>query len=211
MVAPVDLRVTAVADAVLVAGADQVAPLAEVLARVFDDDPVSQWIFPGPRRRPAGLRAWFRIQVRDQLPFGGVYAMADRTGAAVWTPPGRPVPTGAAALAHLLPVGPYVLGTLVRTLRFLGEIEQARPTEPHWYLDTVGVVEAVRGHGVGAALLEPVLTHCDAEGTGAYLESSKRRNLPFYRRHGFTVVAELGGRAAPPVWGMWRDPAPPGR
>ncbi len=48
-----------------------------------------------------------------------------------------------------------------------------------------------QGKGVGGALMRPVLEHCDAEGIPCYLESSKERNLPFYRRHGFEVVEEL--------------------
>ncbi len=68
------------------------------------------------------------------------------------------------------------------------------PHEPHWYLATLGTAVEQQGKGVGGALLRPVLEHCDAEGLPCYLESSKERNVPFYRRHGFEVVA--GGAAA---------------
>ena len=39
--------------------------------------------------------------------------------------------------------------------------------------------------------MRPVLAHCDREGLPCYLESSKERNVPFYRRHGFEVVQEV--------------------
>ena len=50
-------------------------------------------------------------------------------------------------------------------------------------------------------------TAATSEGLGAYLESSKESNVPFYRRHGFEVTGRLdapGG--APPLHLMWRDP-----
>ncbi len=184
--------------------------LCDLLVAAFDDDPVATFIFPDPRLRPRGLHTWFRLQIaKGQLPFGGVFTNADRTGAAVWAPPGRPVAHGLAGIVGLLPVAPYVLRTLRPTLSFLTAIEKAHPTEPHWYLATLGTHPSVQGRGIGSSLLAPVLALCDAEGTPAYLESSKERNVPFYRRHGFEVVGELQFGESPPIWRMWRQPVAP--
>ena len=173
--------------------------MAAQLARTFDDDPVMRHIFRNDARREAGLRAYFTTQMRsDYIPFGGCYTTEGYTGSAVWAPAGKPLRTGFGGILTMLPVLPYVAANLRTTLRLLTLIEAKHPHEPHWYLATLGTAVDQQGKGVGGALLRPVLEHCDAEGLPCYLESSKERNLPFYRRHGFEVVEEvpLPGRRA---------------
>jgi hypothetical protein len=51
-----------------------------------------------------------------------------------------------------------------------------------------------------------VLERCDRDGIGAYLESSKPRNLDFYARFGFRSTGELSLPYGPKMWPMWREP-----
>lgn len=195
---------------VRVAGTGDVAPVLAALARAFDDDPIARFLLPGARRRPAGLRAYFGVQIDDLLPYGTVYTTEDHAGAAVWAPPGKPPVAGARALLSLLRVLPFVAGSgLPRALRFLSRMEAIHPREPHWYLATLGTDPPRQGRGIGSALLAPALGRCDHEGLRAYLESSKEQNLPFYRRHGFEVTGQFSVAGSPPLWTMWRDPRPP--
>lgn len=85
-------------------------------------------------------------------------------------------------------------------------IERRHPAAPpHWYLATLGTDPDAQGRGLGAAVLAPVLEECDRDGVGAYLESSKERNLDYYARFGFRVTRELRLPRGPRVWLMWRD------
>ena len=168
-------------------------------------------IFRNPARREAGLRAFFGTQMRaDYLPFGGCYTTEGYSGSAIWAPAGKPMQTGLGGIFALLPVLPFVASNLRATLHLLTFIETKHPREPHWYLATLGTAVEQQGRGVGGALLRPVLEHCDAEGIPCYLESSKERNVPFYRRHGFEVVEELPlPDDGPTLWTMWREPTTP--
>jgi GNAT superfamily N-acetyltransferase len=87
-------------------------------------------------------------------------------------------------------------------------VERQHPRSAHWYLAVLGTDPVHQGKGIGSALLAPVLERCDHEGIGAYLESSKNSNIPFYRRHGFEVTGEIPLPGGPSVWPMWRDPRP---
>ena len=189
---------------------DDVDAMAAQLARTFWDDPVTSYIFSNEARREAGLRAYFRTQMRaDYLPFGGCYTTDGHAGSAIWAPAGKPLLTGLTAILTMIPVLRYVATNLPTTIRLLNMVESMHPHEPHWYLATLGTAVDRQGRGVGSSLMRPVLTHCDAEGIPCYLESSKERNVPFYRRHGFEVVEEVtlpGG--GPPLWTMWREPQP---
>lgn len=188
-----------------------VEAMAAQLAKTFWDDPIATTVFPNARRREAGLHVFFRTQMRgDYLPFGGCYTTDDYAGSAIWAPAGKPLLTGIRALRTLAPVLPYVAGNLATTLRLLNTVETLHPHAPHWYLASLGTAVDRQGKGIGSALVRPVLEHCDAEGLPCYLESSKERNVPFYRRHGFEVVQEvrLGG-GGPTIWTMWREPRPP--
>jgi GNAT superfamily N-acetyltransferase len=189
---------------------DDVEPMIEQLCRTFFDDPVMSFVFNEDRRRPAAMRAYFGSQMRrDYLRWGGCYTTDDHMGSAIWGPAGKPLLTGLAGIASLRPVVPFVAKHLITTLRMIALIESSHPHVPHWYLATLGTDPEMQGKGVGSALLQPVLEHCDRDGLPAYLESSKERNVPFYARHGFAVVKEVslpGG--GPKIWTMWRDPQP---
>ena len=91
------------------ATADDVDAMAAQLAKTFWDDPVTSHIFRNEARRDAGLRAYFRTQMRaDYLPFGGCYMAEGYAGSAIWAPAGKPLLTGLRRVLTMLPVLPYV-------------------------------------------------------------------------------------------------------
>ena len=185
--------------------------MVDLLVRSFDDDPVSNFVFSGDRRRRLGLHSFFTTLIRRQyLNFGHVYTTEDFGGAAVWGPPGRHR-QGLKELFELLPTVPFLMGTrMIRALQLLTEIDALHPKEPHWYLSTLGTEPDRQGTGIGSALLTATLAQIDEEGMPAYLESSKERNVPLYARFGFEVIEEFRSRpGSPPLWRMWREPRMP--
>jgi GNAT superfamily N-acetyltransferase len=187
---------------------NDIEPMVANLCRAFADDPVMQHVFRGPKKQQNGMRAYFRTQMRaDYMRWGGCYTTDDHMGSSIWGPAGKPLLSGLAGLATLRPVIPYVYKHMLATVQLTNLIESLHPKVPHWYLATLGTDPDAQGKGVGSALLQPVLDHCDQEGIGAYLESSKEKNIPFYSRHGFEVQKEVDLPAGgPKIWTMWREP-----
>jgi GNAT superfamily N-acetyltransferase len=74
-------------------------------------------------------------------------------------------------------------------------------------LYSLGVTPTRQGHGIGSALLQPLLARADTEALPCYLETGVARHVGFYERQGFQVVAEGGlPRGGPCLWAMLRTP-----
>jgi hypothetical protein len=45
-------------------------------------------------------------------------------------------------------------------------------------------------------------------GARAYLDATSQRNRRLYERHGFQAEEPFAPPGGPPLWPMWRQPAP---
>ncbi len=188
------------------ASKDDDQQLSDVLARAFWDDPVMSWMIPNDRVRYARQQYFYAAELSSVHRRGVVLTTDDQAGAALWLPPKQwKIPT-----RDLVSHGPGLLLAFARripvAIKLLDKIEKAHPSTPHWYLAILGTDPVRQGFGVGAALITTMTDRCDTEGIGAYLESSKATNVPYYRRFGFEVTEEITVPDGPTLWGMWRDP-----
>ena len=189
------------------ATAADVPALAGTLARAFRDDPVFRWLFPLGHSRVARNTTFFELELRDvHLRHNEVWTAGDGASAALWDPPGRwkvPLTT----LARTAPSLVRLLGARTPiALLGLSRVEARHPPAPHWYLAILGTDPDQQGRGMASAALAPVLARCDVEGTLAYLETATPENVPFYERHGFTVIGETTMPRGPHLWLMTRQP-----
>ena len=112
-------------------------PLAEVLARAFYDDPVTAWFYPDAARRLRHGRRFFAIRLRQLAGHGLIFTDEERSGAALWAPPGHWREDFRQSL-RMLPMLPVLLPHIVRSTRAVREIERRHPAAPHYYLSVVG-------------------------------------------------------------------------
>jgi GNAT superfamily N-acetyltransferase len=175
------------------------------LARAFADDPVFIYLMGGSYDEHRATLA-FQMLGRNILSHGLMLTNQDRSAAAFWGTPGNwKVPVKMVVKTLPVSLRAYKWG-IFRALAVLGRMEKLHPTEPHYYLEVIGTDPVKQGKGHGAALMNAVLEKADAEGVGAYLESSKDTNVPYYRKFGFEVVGEIHHPNGPTMWRMWRDP-----
>jgi GNAT superfamily N-acetyltransferase len=113
---------------------------------------------------------------------------------------------GPAAIASMLPalvaLGP---ATALRVRTWTSAWRAADPDEPHAHIGPVAVARDVQGTGIGTLLLAELCRRLDTEGHTAYLETDRPENVRFYKRAGFTTVAEALVLGVP-CWYMRRSP-----
>lgn len=197
-------------------GRDRLGEVGAVFAASHGRYPTFVHVFPDPARRAAALRAFFTVTVRDALGAGQVDAAVAGgrlLGVAVWLPPGAfPWSTGrqlraTPAMLRVLAAAP---GAFPRFVRLGGNAARLHPRDPHWNLETMGIVPEAQGRGVGTRLLAPGLARADRDGQACYLTTARRENLRFYGRLGFEVEHDALQLApdGPTSWGMRRPPRP---
>ena len=198
--------------------ADQQIPAAgDVLARALFSDPLCVYTQPDPAARLSQFGWLFSQLIREGARRQGSYVVTfvrRPHGVAVWTPP-----HAGAAAAREMPgsemeqreqrFGPGAYDRFTTACRHAERIHRECVAGPHWYLELLGVSPAFQGHGIGSALLAPVLRRADQEGLPCYLETFLPENVPFYRRHGFQV-AHAGAEPQSGIryWAMAREPSP---
>ena len=187
---------------------EEVPQLAAMLARAFQDDPVTAWFIRNEQRRPKYATRYFAWQLHRLIGQEQVHVASDASGAALWALPGRWRESTWQALRLFVALIPTLVTHLPTATTGVDRVEKRHPPEPHLYLAVLGTDPPAQGRGIGTSLLRPGLELCDREGLPAYLESSKESNVAFYGRFGFRVTEEVrmpGG--GPSVWLMWRDPS----
>lgn len=189
------------------AGPADAEGVSSALAAAFYDDPVFRWIHPDDARRAVAVREFFALVVDALAVHDDTWTTTDGVvDGALWVPYGRSAMTDeqgeafAARLAEL--AGPDAR----RMWDIVALLDEHHPHEPHEYLWFVGVVPAAQGHGIGSALMAPVLERADRHGTPAYLEATSPQNRALYERNGFEARPAISVGDSPPLWPMWRPP-----
>jgi GNAT superfamily N-acetyltransferase len=180
---------------------DDQARALDTLVLAFAADPVERWLYPQPdsylRSFPPFLVAFGGRAFAEQT----AWKLGDCSAVALWLPPGAE-PDGDALVAHL--TGTVAPDQHDVMFSVLGQMEEAHPAYPHWYLPWLGVDPAAQGRGFGTQLMRPALATVDDSHLPAYLETPNPRTIPFYERLGFEVTGQAQAGSCPPITCMLR-------
>lgn len=183
-----------------------------LLGRAFMNDPMLTYIIPEQHRRTY-LVPWFvKTSLVYGCLYGEAYATASRDAIAFFLPPGSTELTfgrmfKAGMLAAPIKLGVKGFGRFMKMADFTDKLHKQHAPMTHYYLFGMGVEPPMQGKGIGSRLMEPLLRRSDAERVPCYLETQNERNVAFYEKHGFRVMANAelpdGGFRN---WGMLRNP-----
>jgi GNAT superfamily N-acetyltransferase len=183
---------------------------AELIARAFDDDPLLVHMLPDPQERarlgPAHLAPVVRMCTRH----GSAWRTEDFDAVAAWMPPGSwpPDPSWVEECGFeeaREAVGEDAMARFNTVYRRIDSFHERVADTPHWLLNLVGTEPGRQRRGAASRALAPVLDHAREHGEHCYLETFAERNLGFYERHGFEVVAHTSDPVSGiHCWGMLR-------
>jgi len=182
------------------------------LGRAFINDPTFRAIVPhitDPGARASALGglfgAMFVVQRRTGQPTYGVVHGRKVIAAAVTEGVARgsmldTVLAGMSQMPRLLgSIGP---GGMRRALAIFRVLSQSHPSEPHLYLQAIGVDPDYQRRHIGGALLEHLRQQAGVHPgvTGIYLETATEANVAYYSAKGYQVIGEI----SPLGVRMWR-------
>jgi ribosomal protein S18 acetylase RimI-like enzyme len=178
------------------------AAVFDALTLAFSTDPVMRWLFPHPSKYLKHFPELMRHFGANSFSNASAHYVDGFAGAALWLPPNVTFDADA--------VGELMLRTVdekqhADLFTIFNQMPEYHPHEPHWYLAAIGIDPSRQNQGQGAALIQHALRTCDRNHESAYLESSNPRNISFYRKHGFEVLATLQAGDAPPLTPMYRS------
>jgi hypothetical protein len=165
---------------------------ALVISLAFMDDPLSAFMLPLRRSRLHTLIKFFRpygeLNIKNQR---GYRVGEPLKAVAFWLEPGKSdISISIKALGSFLPLifTLYPLGYIRarQVLKTTDELHQQYASEPHFYLDNIGVLPAERTGTFFPA--DPPFQRADDEKVLVYTDTVTSRNVPFYEHFGFECI-----------------------
>jgi ribosomal protein S18 acetylase RimI-like enzyme len=176
---------------------EDVEVAADVLSQAFVDDPLCAFMLPNRRTRVATLHKFFRPYGEAGILNGHGFGVGEPIqGVAFWEfPEHGGISVNIRSLGKFLPLffTSYPIG-LYRARGILHVIDALRAqyaTEPHFYLDNLGVLPAAQGRGLSSKLIRPILEIADSQQALVYTDTVTPENVPLYEHFGFQCVATM--------------------
>lgn len=195
--------------------AGDVDAAVDMLARAFQDDPGALIVEPDPTLRHEADRTLFAPVVRQAIPYGRVLVAATDEGRilglATFLPAGQATASDeemvAAGLMEAVAAVPEAAARMGPMVDYLEELHARAIDGPHARLEFFGVDPDVQGSGIGSRLLAAGHATIDANRERCYLETFTTKNVAYYEKRGYRVVADgvIPGTDTP-IWGLVREP-----
>lgn len=169
--------------------ADDAETAARTITRAFLPKPWAEWSLSDPATREETLFGLAHGDIRDRfLGNGECWTIGAGACVTLWIP-AKGLP-GADAFAARRDEAQYaVYGDRGAAMREADElIAELKPSQPHWYLDTIATHPGLHGQGLGGRLLDHDLAIRDEAGDACALDTHSLDNVDFYKRRGFEVT-----------------------
>lgn len=166
--------------------------IVDILAASFNDNKSVNYIIKQDRKRIGRLKGLMRYSFDVCQLFGDVFITNDDNGCALILKPDRKkislqsLLLDAKLVASVLGVENIKKASARETI-----ISKTHPKGLLYYLWFISVDPGEQNKGIGSELLRNVIAEGEKENRVMCLETSTEKNIPWYKKFGFTIYQEL--------------------
>lgn len=170
--------------------------MTQVFAQSFAEDPLISFILPKQNTRVKTVSKFFRAMGRIAIQNGLAFGVSNPLeGVAIWNFPDKPNNSVTLKdLIHFMPLlfsyYPFGARKARDVFRQIEANHNKFASEPHFYLDNLGVLASARGQGLSSKLIRPFLDMADKQNVMAYTDTVTKANVSLYEHFGFECVNE---------------------
>ncbi|RZK08822.1 MAG: GNAT family N-acetyltransferase, partial [Flavobacterium sp.] len=158
----------------------------------FEDNQSVNYIVKQDSKKKERIRALMDYSFEICYMFGAVYLSDDKKGCAlVLYPDQKKFSIKSTLLDVQLLLNAIGLTRAGKAMSRESAIKSNYPNEPIYYLWFLGVVNAEQNNGVGSQLLKEIIQDSQKQQKPIYLETSTIKNIPWYKKFGFSIYNEL--------------------
>ena len=166
--------------------------VVKILSESFDRNQSVNYLIPQHKDRETRLRKLMEYSFDYCKLFGKVLISNDSNACALVVMPEKVRTTFQSILLSLKLIAQTIgIRNVRKAMRRETAIKSLHADSHRAYLWFIGVLPEHQGNGLGTQLLQAIVSDPEYRGLPMYLETSVKRNLPFYAKFGFNTYAEL--------------------
>jgi ribosomal protein S18 acetylase RimI-like enzyme len=166
--------------------------VVNILVNSFDDNKSVNYIIKQDKKRVQRIRALMEYSFDICHLFGDVFLTDDKNGCAlIVLPDKKKLSFKSIILDAKLVINSMGLSNTKKAMYRESKIKKEHPKDLIYYLWFIGVEPNEQNKGIGSLLLEYVINEGLALKRKICLETSTMKNIPWYKKHGFSIYKEL--------------------
>lgn len=164
----------------------------DILSQAFMENKSVNYVVKQDSKREDRIKDLMAYSFNLCYSFGNVFLSDDKNACALVIFPDQKRTTAKSILWDVtLITGCIGLSGIAKALSREKKIKVLQPKETLYYLWFIGVSPEAQNRGIGSALLKEIVHDADRSDRTLCLETSTKKNIPWYQKFGFTIYNEL--------------------
>lgn len=163
--------------------------IVDVLSASFDDNKSVNYIVQQDSKRKVRIRKLMEYSFDVCHKYGAVFLSEDKDGCALILFPDKKKSTIWLDIKLIFScIGIFNIG---KALQREAKIKKLQPKDLMYYLWFIGVDPVRQNKGTGSLLMQEIIKESISMQRTIFLETSTEKNIPWYKKFGFTIYNKL--------------------